>query len=150
MSDTETPRQDHDRDGASGLPTAPSASGLPARRPTLSRKGVWAGVAVLCLAAGTAGSVLQAQNVQRRDAAKARAAFQQTSTGIASTLKLALQREEDLAVSVSTFFAGHPKASRAEFTAWAYWAHALRRYPELERLNLVALVRAPELAAFET
>ncbi len=29
------------------------------------------------------------------------------------------------------------------------WAQALRRYPELEKLGFVALVRAPELAAFE-
>jgi diguanylate cyclase (GGDEF)-like protein len=116
---------------------------------TQGRKGVWAGAAVLCIAAGTIGSVLGAHAVARNDAANARPAFQQSSAGIASTLKLAIQREEELAVSASTFFAGNPKASAAEFGAWVKWAHTLRRYPELEKLGLVALVRAPELAAFE-
>jgi len=120
------------------------------------RKGVWVAVAVLCVAVGTAGSVLGAHAVARSDAANAGQAFPRTSAGIArtsagivSTLKLAIQHEEDLVISASTFFAGHPKASAAEFDTWVKWAQALRRYPELEKLGLVALVRAPELAAFE-
>jgi diguanylate cyclase (GGDEF)-like protein len=100
------------------------------------------------VAAGTIGSVLGAHAVTRHDAAKARGAFQQTSSGIASTLKLAVQREEDLLVSASTFYAGNPKASHAEFEKWAKWAHMLRHYPELDGLRLVTLVRAPELATF--
>ena len=113
------------------------------------RKGVWAELAVLCVAVGAVGSVLGAHAVARTDAAKARQAFPRTSAGIASTLKLAIQHEEDLMISASTFFAGNPKASAAAFDTWVKWAQALRRYPELEKLGLVALVRAPELAAFE-
>jgi diguanylate cyclase (GGDEF)-like protein len=113
------------------------------------RKGVWTAVAVLCVAVGAVGSVLGAHAMARSDATKAQVTFQQSSGAIASTLKLAIQREEELAVSVSTFFANNPKASHAEFAAWVKWARTLRRYPELTNLGLVTLVHAPQLAAFQ-
>ncbi|HEV2974633.1 MAG TPA: EAL domain-containing protein [Solirubrobacteraceae bacterium] len=115
----------------------------------LGRRGFWAGVAVLCVAVGALASVLGARAVARNDAAEARQAFPRTAAGIASTLKLTLQHEEDLIISGSTFFAGKPDASAMEFNTWVKWAQALRRYPELQKLGLVALVRAPELPAFE-
>lgn len=144
-------------DGNSQATMAPS-SHTPGRLKHLAqgRKGVWAAVAVLCVVVGGVGSVLGAHAVARSDAANAGQAFPRTSAGIARTsagivsaLKLAIQHEEDLVISASTFFAGHPKASAAEFGTWVKWAQALRRYPELEKLGLVALVRAPELAGFE-
>jgi diguanylate cyclase (GGDEF)-like protein len=106
-------------------------------------------VAVLCVAAGTAGSVLGARAVARTDAAKARQTFPRATAEIGSTLGLAIQHEEDLLTSASTFFAGNPKASAAEFGTWVKWARVLRNYPEIRKLGLVALVRAPELAAFQ-
>jgi diguanylate cyclase (GGDEF)-like protein len=93
--------------------------------------------------------VLGAHAVARTDAAKARLAFHVTSAGIASTLHQAIEHEEDLAIGTSTFFAGNPGTSPAEFDAWARWSLALRRYPELEQLDLMALLRAPEPAVFE-
>ncbi|HEY2140775.1 MAG TPA: bifunctional diguanylate cyclase/phosphodiesterase [Solirubrobacteraceae bacterium] len=134
--------------------TDPSEStGLPSNddgpRLRIGRKTVGAAVAVLCVAAGTVGSLLGARAVARHDSAKARQTFQQSSAGIASTLKQGIQHEEDLLISASTFFAGKPKASAAELSTWVKWAQALRRYPELQKLGFVALVRAPELAAFE-
>ena len=66
------------------------------------------------------------------------------------TSNLALQQQEDLTnSSTSAFFAEHPNASPAQFTAWARRGHLLRRFPELEKLSLVAVVRATQLAAFE-
>jgi diguanylate cyclase (GGDEF)-like protein len=120
-----------------------------AKQTALGRRGIWAGVAALCVAIGAVGSVLGARTVARNDAARARQVFPRTAAGIASTLKLTLQHEEDLIISGSTFFAGKPSASAAEFDTWVKWARALRRYPELQTLGLLALVRAPELAAFE-
>lgn len=114
-----------------------------------SRTGLWAAVAVLCVAAGIVGSVLGAHAVVHTDAAKARRTFQRTSTTIASALKLAIRHEEQLGVSASTFFADHPHATPAEFAAWTRWARTTRRYPELQQLALITLVRAPELAAFQ-
>jgi diguanylate cyclase (GGDEF)-like protein len=126
---------------------AQSSDGVSRRR--IGRKVAWAAVAVLCLAGGTVGSVLGAHSVAREDSAQTRQMFQQDSVGIASTLKQNIQHEEDLVISASTFFAGNPKASAAEFGTWVKWAQALRRYPELQKLGFVALVRSPELAAFE-
>jgi diguanylate cyclase (GGDEF)-like protein len=138
-----------------GTPSATAAQApsgdWPARvmRLAWSRTGLWAAVAALCVAAGIVGSVLGAHAVVHTDAAKARRTFQRTSTTIASALKLAIRHEEQLGVSASTFFADHPHATPAEFAAWTRWARTTRRYPELQQLALITLVRAPELAAFQ-
>jgi len=126
-------------------------SGWPARATHVaqSRKGAWAAVALLCVIVGSVASLLVAQSVAHNKAAEGRAAFQRSSEAIAASLKVAVQREEDLAVSASTFYAGNPQASHAEFEKWAKWARMLHHYPELEGLGLVAMVRAPELPAFE-
>jgi diguanylate cyclase (GGDEF)-like protein len=114
------------------------------------RTKAWAAVAALCVAAGTVGSVLGAHAVASNDAGKARQTFNQTAAGIAASLKVSVQREEDLTVSASTFYAGNPKASPAEFAKWAKWAQMLHHYPELDALGLLTQVRAPQLAAFAT
>jgi len=113
------------------------------------RRAVWTVVAILCVAGGTIGSLLVAHTVARNDAASTRANFQQGSVAVASALKLAIQREEELAVSAGTFFAGNAKASPGEFARWVKWARTLRRFPELENLGLVTIVRQSQLAAFE-
>jgi diguanylate cyclase (GGDEF)-like protein len=107
------------------------------KRLALSRTGVWAAVAMLCVAAGTVGSLLAAHAVARNDAAAPRAAFHQGSTAIASTLSLAIRHEEQLTVSAATFFAANPKASHAQFAAWVKWARTVRHYPELDALDLL-------------
>ena len=110
---------------------------------------VWAVVAVACVVAGIVASIMGAHAVARSDAASVGKMFPRTSAGIertlaaiASELKPAIQHEEDLVIGASTFFAGHPKASVAEFNRWVKWSEALHRYPELEKLGLVALVPA--------
>jgi diguanylate cyclase (GGDEF)-like protein len=108
----------------------------------------WALAALLCVAAGVFASVLGAHKVARNDAAGARRSSQQSAEAAASTAKLAIQREEELRISGATYLAGNTKASAAEFARWAKWAQTLRRYPELEQLSLVALVRGSELASF--
>ncbi len=120
-----------------------------AQRIARSRTGIWAAVATLCVLAGILASVLGARAVARNDAAGGREAFQRTSTSIASTLKLALRHEEQLQVSATTFFASHPDATPAEFQAWLRWARTARRYPELDQLALLTLIRASELPAFQ-
>jgi diguanylate cyclase (GGDEF)-like protein len=113
------------------------------------RTALWTVVAVLLIAAGTVASLLGARAVARSDASEGRSNFQQSSVGVASALNLAIQREEELAVSASTFFAGNSKASPAEFARWVKWARTLHRFPELDNLGLVTVVRKPQLAAFE-
>jgi diguanylate cyclase (GGDEF)-like protein len=101
------------------------------------RRGMWAAAAVVCVLAGSAASVLGAHAVAHHDAAKTETSFQQGSQAIASTLKLAVQRQEELTVAASTFFAGNPKATPAEFARWVTWARTRRRYPELDALGLL-------------
>ena len=129
--------------------TSRSAKGRgPARAPGAG-KGTWAAVSVLCVVIGAILSLLAAHSLARNDASKARATFQQSSSGIASNLKLAIQREEELAVSASTFFTANPKASHAEFATWVKWARTLHRYPELTNLGLLTVVPAAQLTAFQ-
>jgi diguanylate cyclase (GGDEF)-like protein len=132
-------------DGATPRSAAQAPSGdWPARvmRLARGRTGLWAAVAVLCVAAGIAGSVLGAHAVVHTDGAKARRTFQRTSTTIASALKLAIRHEEQLGVSASTFFADHPHAKPAEFATWTRWARTVRRYPELDALGFLTLLHA--------
>jgi diguanylate cyclase (GGDEF)-like protein len=133
--------------GTPGAPTVDRFARI--RNLAGSRALVWGAVALVCIAAGTVGSILGARSVAHSDANKARQASKQTSADIASTLKLSIQHEEDFAIGASTFFAGNPKASPAEFEAWARYGDGFHRYPELAKLSLVTLVRAPELPAFE-
>jgi diguanylate cyclase (GGDEF)-like protein len=141
---------------ASGADQAPQNGGAGStpdwlgrlRELAVGRSVVWIAVAVVCLAAGVVASVLGAHAVANSDASKARTDSRQASSQIASTLRLAQQHEEDFALSASTFFAGHPRASRGEFEAWAKWGDGLLRFPELQKLSLVALVSAGELPAF--
>ncbi len=117
-------------------------------KPAQWRKSVSAGMALLVLA-GVLASMLGARAVARTDADKARQAFRFSSDEIASTVKLAIQHEEDLVVSASAFFTGNPHASPADFDRWAESVHAMQRYPELQNIGLVTLVPASRRAAFE-
>ncbi len=107
-------------------------------------------VALLCVAGGVVVSLLRAQAIAHSDANDTRRALRQSSTQIATTLKLALQHEEDLALGASTFFAGNPKATPTEFQKWAKWVRTLPRYPQLDRLGLVKIMPASQLAAYAT
>jgi diguanylate cyclase (GGDEF)-like protein len=100
-------------------------------------RGVWTAVAVFCVLAGTLASALGARAVAHNDSAKTETSFHQGSQAIASTLKLAIQRQEELTVAASTYFAANPKATSAEFARWVTWARTRRRYPELDALGLL-------------
>ncbi len=114
-----------------------------------TRKLAWAGVALLCTAAGVVGSVLGAHAVANSDSSKGRQSAQQSAAAIAATVKLSLRHEEDIAVGAATYFAGNSKTSPKEFATWVKWARTLRRFPELEGLSLLTLVHPNELAAFQ-
>ncbi len=110
---------------------------------------VWVVVAVALVLAGVFAAVLGARAVAHSDAERARLASHLASTEIASTLKLAIQHEEDLVVSASAFISGDPHASAADFDRWAGSVHAMRRYPELQNIGLVVLVASSRLQRFE-
>jgi diguanylate cyclase (GGDEF)-like protein len=106
-------------------------------------------VALLLVLAGTAAATLGAKALARSDADKGRLAFHLSSAEIASTLKLAIQHEEDLVVTASAFVSGNPRATAADFDRWAESVHAMQRYPELLDIGLVAMVPASRMKAFE-
>jgi diguanylate cyclase (GGDEF)-like protein len=111
--------------------------------------GIWVAVAGLLVLAGVIGSLLGARAVARSDANQARLSFHLASAEAASTVKLAIQHEEDLVVSASAFVTGNPGASAADFDRWAQSVQAMQRYPELQNFGLVELVPATRLGDFE-
>ena len=142
-------------DAASGssVTAAAGADGSPGRLGRLKhlpprRNLAWAAVALLLVLGGVVASVLGARSVARGNAGETRAQFRAASTGVTSTLKLAIAHEEDVLTSVGTYFAAHPHASQREFQAWLGWARIVRRHPEAQRLTLVGIVPAAGLVAF--
>jgi diguanylate cyclase (GGDEF)-like protein len=98
---------------------------------------------------GIATALLAAHAIAHSDSAKARLAFRFTSAEIASKLKLAIQHEEDLILSGRAFVVGNRHASPADFATWAQSVEALKRYPELQDIGLLVMVRDSQLAAFK-
>jgi diguanylate cyclase (GGDEF)-like protein len=118
--------------------------------PTVTRRrSLWVAATMLLVSAGVLASVLGARAVARSDADKQRLSFHLASAGIASTLRLALQHEEDLVVSASAYVTANPSASPADFDKWVRSVRAMQRYPELQNIGLVALVPASGLRAFQ-
>jgi diguanylate cyclase (GGDEF)-like protein len=133
-----------------GADAAPAPSSEVEQGGRGARKLVWALVALLCTAAGVAGSLLGAHAIARTDSTKSRQSTQQTAAAVAASVKLSLRHEEDIAIGAATYFAGNAKTSPKEFAVWVKWAQTLRRYPELEGLSLVTLVHAKELELFHS
>jgi diguanylate cyclase (GGDEF)-like protein len=97
---------------------------------------------------GTFGSVVAAQQVARADSSNSRQGFVATAADIASTLRLALQHEQDLTISAGAFLTNNPNATQAEFIAWTKSVRAFARYPELLTFSELKMVPAPQLSAF--
>lgn len=116
---------------------------------TNGRQSVWVAITSLLVIVGTLAAVLGAKAVARSDADKTRLSFHLSSAEIASTLKLAIQHEEDLVVSASAYVTGNPHSSAADFDRWAESVHAMQRYQELLDIGLVAMVPASRLGAFQ-
>jgi len=136
---------------AGDAPPAPGQSagdGAPATNAARSRRNAWLAAAVLCVAAGSVVSLIEAKSVAHSDTAKAARTFTRTAAGIDSTISDGIQHQDDLAIAGSTYLAGNPQSSRDEFTRWAHWARTLRRYPELESLAVLSLVRPSDQQAF--
>ena len=89
----------------------------------------WLAISVSIVLVGSIGSVLGAQAVARNDGQKAHQAAVTTSVEIASTLRLAIQHEQDLAVSSAAFFVGNPDATQAQFLQWTNSVRASRNTP---------------------
>jgi len=99
--------------------------------------------------AGVLGAVLGARAMAHSDAERQRLASHLSAAEIASVLKLAIRREEDLTISTSAFVASNPNVTPAAFDRWIESVRAIQRYPELQNIGLLKLVQASQLTAFE-
>ena len=127
--------------------SAPSEGAGPRSSPR--RNHIWVGVlATLLLSAGVTGAALTARSVAHRNSERSDDARELSSVEVASTLRLAIQREQDLAVSATGFFLGTPYATNDQFLAWANTVQAMTRYPELLGWGEVVMVTPAQLEAY--
>ena len=108
----------------------------------------WLLAAALLLVLGTIGSVWGAEAVARNAKERSHAAFVASSTDIASTLKLAIQHEQDLVISAGAFAVGNPGASQSDFLKWTASVQAFARYPEVLGIAELTVVPQSQLATF--
>jgi diguanylate cyclase (GGDEF)-like protein len=115
-----------------------------------AHRGIWALATALLVLGGVLATVLGAHAVAGSDAYRGGLAFHLASTDVASTLRLAIQHEEDLVVSASAFISTSQHPSAAGFDRWAESVHAMHRYPELQNIGLVDLVPRAQLRTFQS
>jgi diguanylate cyclase (GGDEF)-like protein len=109
----------------------------------------WLVLGVSFVVAGSIGSYIAASTVSHAAAQKTEKDFVSSSAGVAATLKLSLQHEEDLIASAKAFVLDNPHATEARFTQWAQFERAMLRYPELRGFGEGRIVPAAQLSAFE-
>ncbi len=105
-------------------------------------------VAALVVVLGVIGSIVGSLAVARDTGQKSRAASLTSSVEIAATLKLAIEREQDLAVNTGAFIINDPGATQAQFRQWVAADHVYTRYPELIGVGKVDLVTAAQLPQY--
>jgi diguanylate cyclase (GGDEF)-like protein len=109
---------------------------------------MWVGFTMLLALAGLAGTVLAARSLSHTDAQESHQAFRQTSSQVASALRVALAREQDLVVSAGVFELENPNASDADLSRWARETNVFKRHPELAGVATIAFVPRARLPAF--
>jgi diguanylate cyclase (GGDEF)-like protein len=110
----------------------------------------WMALPALLVVAGAAGSVLGAQAVASNDAQRSHQALVSSSLGIAASLKLVIEQEANLAISMEAFVAANPDVSNTPFLNWVRSMHVKTRYPEVVGLGFNAFVRPAQLPKFIT
>jgi len=116
---------------------------------TYLRRHLWLFVAVAIIVVGSTGSLLAGNVVAHNNAQTARESFVTSSEEIASTLKLALQHEQDLVVNAGAFFVRTPNPTEAQYRQWLSASRTFAQYPELFGIAEVVIVPASGLHAFE-
>ena len=118
-----------------------------ARHPRLARGSrslrFWAVAASILVLAGVGASLFAARVLAHDRASHSQLEFENSAKDVASTLELAIQREEDLVVNAAAFMAANPHGTQTQFLAWSKSVRALERYPELQGIGFVVIVPAP-------
>jgi diguanylate cyclase (GGDEF)-like protein len=93
-------------------------------------------------------SFFGARSLAQNDVQHAHQNLRTTSIEIASTLKIAIQHEQDLAISAGAFIIENPTASESDFIRWVKDEDAFPRYHEILTVAIVQIVRPSQLPAF--
>jgi diguanylate cyclase (GGDEF)-like protein len=125
-------------------PSGPEREFLAAR----ARNRRWLALIVPVVLAGVFASFLGARVVMNNDNESARQSATAASTQIASTLELAIQHEQDLAISFAAFIHDSPTATQDQFSDHVAALRAFSRYPEVQGLAELLLVRQSGLKSF--
>jgi diguanylate cyclase (GGDEF)-like protein len=99
--------------------------------------------------AGSAAAFWGAKINARNSSDSSHQQFFNSSQQIASSLKLSLSNEQNLAVNVGAFFIENPTATQAGFLKWLAATQTFARYPELAGVAEVVIVTRAQLPAFE-
>jgi diguanylate cyclase (GGDEF)-like protein len=97
---------------------------------------------------GIAAAVLGSMSLARNSDQKSHQSFVTSSVEIASTLKVDIDREQDLGVNAAGFILGNPSASEGQFQQWTASVRLFQRFPELQGIGEVVLVPATQLKEF--
>ncbi len=112
------------------------------------RNHIWLVVAALLVVLGTVGSIFGSEGLDRSESQRSRQAFVTSSMGIASTLGLTIQHEQDLVTATGAAIVDHPDMSQADFVKWTSEVRAFARYPEIQGIAELVMVPASQLSAF--
>jgi len=112
------------------------------------RRSAWIAIAVGVVAIGFLGSYLGAKSLSQSDVQQAHQNLRTSSVEIASALNLAIEHEQDLAISAGAFIIENPNASETDFIRWVRNVDAFQRYPEILSIAEVDVVRPSQLKAF--
>jgi diguanylate cyclase (GGDEF)-like protein len=107
----------------------------------------WAAATVALILAGVVGSVLAAGAAGRSEGDRTHKSFEASSAGVASTLELAIQHDDDLVVDAGGLVAD-PGLSQTAFLRWSTATRVSQRYPELTGIAALELVDDADLPAF--
>jgi diguanylate cyclase (GGDEF)-like protein len=94
------------------------------------------------------GSYFGANDLAQSNVQQAHQNLRTSSVEIASTLNLAIQHEQDLAISAGAFNVENPNASESSFIRWVNDVETFQRYPEILAVAEVEVVRPSQLKAF--
>jgi diguanylate cyclase (GGDEF)-like protein len=108
----------------------------------------WVLVVVLLLIIGASASVFEALSAANADADRSHRSFESASAEVTSTMKLAIDHEEDLLISLSAVVIANPEITSAQLQQWSTTVRASARYPELRDLAFIAVIPRAHLAAF--
>ena len=112
------------------------------------RRSFWIAIAIVVVALGSLGAFLGADTLSNSDVQQAHADLQTSTAEIASALNLAIEHEQDLAISAGAYIVENPNASESSFLRWVNDVDAFQRYPEILAVAEVEIVRPSQLKAF--